>query len=537
MRAYLLLAALGALVFLPWLGARDLWNPDEPRYAEVAREMAASGDWLVPRLAGELYTQKPPLLFWSIDLAALATGSFDETAARLPSALAAIGTTLLVFWLGARLFDRRTAWLAALVFASSFKVLWQGRTAQIDMLLTFLVTASLACFVRGFLDDRPGFYWLYFACAGLATLAKGPVGLLPPLLAIVAFLLLSGRRDALRRLRIARGLLLWAGVVALWLGAAAARAGGAYLRELVVTQNLTRYFAPGSTPATAGHLRPFYHYLGTLPADFLPWSLLLPGALWVAWRNGSWQREAGFRFALCGAAVPFLFFTLSPAKRSVYLLPIFPALALLVAHHLRIVQATWPRHRAPACIPLMLAALLAACGAVLLPRWAAGRPEAAVVGSGSMLLLAALVGIVAVAAVGAAGLAWRNRQLAATATLAGAILALGPLALGALLPRADPLKSARRIAEELASRLAPGEPYGIFPLEDGRVTFYSRRLGVVLRDERALRDFAQSGEERWVVARRQDLDAVRGPLPYEEVTGDQRSEGGMVLLRARRVQR
>jgi 4-amino-4-deoxy-L-arabinose transferase-like glycosyltransferase len=430
------------------------------------------------------------------------------------------------------LFGEAEAWVAALVLASSIKVLWEGRTAQIDMLLTLLVAASMACFLHAFLSQRRGFYWLYFALAGLATLAKGPVGFLPPLLSIVVFLLLSGRRDVLRQMRIGRGCILWAAIVAAWLLAAAATAGWGYLNELVLRQNFARFFTPESRGISSGHLRPWYHYLQTLAVDFLPWSVFLPAACWVAWREGAWRREPGLRFAASWVIVTVGFLSLSPAKRSVYLLPIFPALALLVAHHVRLVRSTWPRHRLTALAPPLLIAAIAATAAVLLPTVLAERPEVAMIGRDSALLLAVIAGIVALGASTATVLAARNRQFFAAVLVAAAMLPIGPVVLGQLLPRADPLKSGRALSEELLAQLGPGERYGLFRSADGRILFYTGRFATVLRSERSLRRFADEGEGRWVVARREDLQAIREPIPYEEVMGDARQRGGYVLLRA-----
>lgn len=528
--APVLLALLALALFLPWLGARDLWNPDEPRYAEVAREMGVDGQFLVPRLNGAIYTQKPPLLFWAINGAALATGELDEWTVRLPSALAAVGATLLVFLIGRRLFDERVAWLAALVYATSFKVLWQARVAQIDMLLAFLVALSAWCWLRAFQDSKPGGYLLFFFVAGLATLAKGPVGLLPFLFSALAFLWVSGRRREIRAMEIGRGLLVWAGVVAAWLLAATLQAGTGYLRELVLTQNLTRYFDPGSTPVMSGHLKPWYHYLTTLPVDFLPWSLLLPAAFWVPWREGAWRGEAGYRFAVCWTVVPVLFFSLSSAKRSVYLLPMFPAVALLVAFLLDTVARTGRRHRLAASVPFALAGALFAAAAALLPFQAAQRPEAEVVGRSTILLLAGLLGLVGCAALAGAWAASRGRPGLAAVLVAAAMAPIGPLALGWALARADPLKSVRPATDELLERLGPGEEYGVFPRIDGRTLFYTRRPARELPDAAALRRFAADGG-RWVVARRDDLARVQQPPPYEVVAGDERADEGVALLR------
>jgi 4-amino-4-deoxy-L-arabinose transferase-like glycosyltransferase len=224
-RDLLVLALLGAVLFLPGLGFRDLWNPDEARYAEVAREMGALGHWAVPYLNGEVYGEKPPLFFWAIAFCGWITGGLNETAARLPSALAAIGCLLLVYRIGERLFGRRAGWLAAAAFATCFKILWQGRFGQIDMMLTALVTLGVWFWVRAWTEERPRLHLLFFLCAGLATLAKGPVGLLPPLLSMVAFLLLTRNTEELKRMRIGWGLLLWAAVVLAWLLPAGLAAG------------------------------------------------------------------------------------------------------------------------------------------------------------------------------------------------------------------------------------------------------------------------------------------------------------------------
>ena len=134
------LLVLGLVLFLPGIGGRDLWNPDEPRYAEVTREMRQSGDFFVPHLNGKIYSEKPPLLFWSIAAASLATGEVGPVAARLPSLAAAIVTLFLLFGMAQRLFDRRVAWWSVAILATSGRILWQARVGQIDMLLLCLVT-------------------------------------------------------------------------------------------------------------------------------------------------------------------------------------------------------------------------------------------------------------------------------------------------------------------------------------------------------------------------------------------------------------
>lgn len=528
------LALLGIALFLPWLGARDLWNPDEPRYAEVAREMSVDGSYLVPHLNGATYAQKPPLFFWSIDAAALALGRFDEWAVRLPSALAALGTVLVVRGLGQRLFDARVGRIAALVYATCFKVLWQARVAQIDMLLSFLVALSAWFWVRGYQESRRADYRLFFLTAGFATLAKGPVGLLPFLLSALAFLWLSDGRREIRNLHLGRGLLLWAAPVVAWLAAATLQAGAGYLREIVLTQNLTRYFSPGSTSSMSGHLSPWYHYLTTLPVDFLPWSALLPAAFWVPAREGSWRRHPGFRLAVCWTLVPLLFFSLSAAKRSVYLLPLFPAPALLVAHLIDTVDRTGRRHRLAVSLPLGSIAALFLAVAAILPFDASLRSDLTAFGADVPGILSVLLALVGLAAAAGAWTASRGKVVPAGLLLALGMAPLGPLALGRLLPRADPVKSARPAAEALLARLGPDEEYAVFPRIDGRTLFYTRRLAKVLPDGAALGRYA-SENGRWVVAHLGDLAELDDPPPFETVASPGGDEG-VALLRLTRTE-
>ncbi|MGH9464050.1 MAG: hypothetical protein ACRD0X_00265, partial [Thermoanaerobaculia bacterium] len=389
-------------------------------------------------------------------------------------------------------------------------------------------------FLIGFLDRRHGFYRLFFLFAGLATLTKGPVGFLTPLLAIVVFLLVSGRRDELVQLRLGRGLMLWAGVVALWLLSAAAVAGREYLYELVLTQNLTRYLGAGGAAITTGHLRPWYHYLTTIPVDFLPWSLFLPAACWLGWREGAWRKDVGFTFAACWIATTLVFLSLSSAKRSVYLLPIFPGLALLVSHFFQLARSTWPRHRLAASLPLSILAVLAAVAIFVLPGFGPTGmpPEAKQIGPTAGAVLAGWLAVLAVGAVGAAFLVRRHHGLAAVGTLAAAMALLGPIGLGGIAPRADSFKSARRVADTLRRELAPDESYGSYREAEAGVLFYLEQFAVVLSDEAALRRFAEEHPGRWVVADRDDLTTVSRPFPYREVVGSGRTVGGLVLLQA-----
>jgi 4-amino-4-deoxy-L-arabinose transferase-like glycosyltransferase len=521
-----ILALLAALVFLPGLGNRDLWNPDEARYAEVAREMLLLGHWAVPHLNGEIYTQKPPLFFWAIAFSGWITGGLDETSARLPTALSAVGAVLLVFLIGHRCFGRRAAWIAAAAFATCFKILWQGRFGQIDMTLTALVLLGVWFWVRAYTEDRPRLYLLFFVAAGFATLAKGPVGLLPPLLSMLAFLGFTRNRREIRRMNIGLGLLLWASVVLAWLIPAGLDGGRTYLEQIVFKQNVTRYADPWH------HFQPWYYYLTLIPGEFFPWSFLLPTAVVVGWKRIT-ERPArdGFLFCLCWAAVTILFFSVSPAKRSVYILTMYPAMALMVGAALDRVAMEWPRWRRWLVVPLGLAAGLILLIVAALPVVGGRRAEVALLGGDRFVW--ELTAAFTPAFLGAVVAWWLSRRGAvprAAASLAGG-LAVTVVAVSLfLLHDFDVFKSARPLSRVLVSRAAPNEPYGIYPRLDSTFLFYTRRFAVDLDSEEKLHAFLARPGRIWLLAQRDDFTKLKAPPTLREIARDPDPEEGYILF-------
>ncbi len=549
----LVLTAAATVVLLPGIGSRDLWNPDEPRYAEVAREMLlaplALEHFLVPRLNGERYDHKPPLHFWSIALFGALRGGVDEVAARLPSLLAGIGSVLVVFALAARLFDRKTAWLAAPVFLTSALVMWNGRVGQIDMTLTFLELLAILFWARGrsWARDDPArraggrhANLLFFACLALATLAKGPVGLIVPLLAVVSHLALERDPAGVAELRLGRGLLLWAAIVLAWFGPAAWIAGKSYVDALILDHTVSRY-----AEATY-HPRPWHYYFRTLPATFAPWTLLAPVAVYAAFRVSHREpagREAqAVRFLLIWIASTFVFFSMSGGKRTVYLLALAAPLAMLVAYGVSTIRERWPRFRtafliSAATVPLLFGVLVAAA-----PFAARDLPDGSIP-EGAIASLQAVAAIPLAAGLIGLCLAARRRPDLLIACLAtGLGLAMSVTAVR-LLPLGDAFKSARALSGELVQWAKPDEPYAIYPVPDAAFVFYTRRFAVDLHggvlahdegDEQALRRFAaRTDRPVWLLIERDNLAALEPPLDLVEVARDHDLLQGHVLLTTR----
>ncbi len=536
----------------PGIGSRDLWNPDEPRYAEVAREMLLEprdvGHFLVPRLNGERYDHKPPLHFWTIALFGALRGGVDEVAVRLPPLLAGIGSVLVVFLLADRLFDRFTAWLAAPIFMTSALVMWNARTSQIDMTLTLLELLAILFWVRG----RPWGPWRpgdetaarsnasilpFYLCAGLATLAKGPVGLVVPLLAVVTFLAFERDWTGIGALRLGPGLLLWAAVVLLWFAPAVWLAGRSYFDALILDQTVSRY-AEG-----AYHPRPWHYYFRTLPAIFAPWTLLVPVTVFACLRQRRRKPDGrvapAVRFLLLWCASTFVFFSLSGGKRTVYLLALAAPLAMLVAHGTKVVRDEWPRHRvaflaSAASVPLLFGAIMAAAPAAASEL----RDDALAAGAvGWVQAVAALP--LAGALVGGALAARRRPDLLIPCLATGLGLAMS-VASVRLLPLGDAFKSARTLAHDLVRWAEPDEPYAIYPVPDAAFIFYTERFAVDVHggilthdqgDEEALRRFAAAdGGPVWLLIERDNLAALDPPLDLVEVSRDDDLRQGHVLL-------
>jgi 4-amino-4-deoxy-L-arabinose transferase-like glycosyltransferase len=372
-RSLLLLLLAATVLFGAGIGLRDPWPADEPRFALVARQMVESGSWLFPMRGGELYPDKPPLFMWAIAAFLKLTGSL-RFAFLLPSLLAGLGTVALVFDLARRLHDRATAWRAGLLLVLTVQFTLQARTAQIDALVTFLVTLGVYGFLR-FLLLEGGWRWyaLGWFAAGLGVITKG-VGILALFVLVPA---IYTHRAELRRARFGdwlkglSGPLVFLGAIALWavpMLVAVERSGdpalAAYRDEILFRQTLTRYGAAWH------HVAPWWDYLvNTVPAFWLPLSALLPWLVPAFWREA---RKGDRRTVLLlGTLVLVLvFFSASPGKRGVYITPATPALALLAAPLLpALLQARWPRRVFAGLAGLLAAvAVLATAALLLVPK-------------------------------------------------------------------------------------------------------------------------------------------------------------------------
>jgi len=327
-QAWLLMLALLLSYIVP-LGVRPLLMPDEIRYAEISREMIATGDWVVPRLLGLQYFEKPVGGYWVGNLSQLVFGA-SNFAVRLPSALATAVTALLVGWLawsGSR--DRRKGWLAAAIYLSSFMVFGIGTTAVLDPMLVMWLTAALCAFWKAFgaSGQRARFGWwsLFGALCGGAFLVKGFVALAVPVVAIAPLMLWH------RRWRELVGYGSWsvivaAAVAAPW-GLMVHERASDYWRYFFWEEHIRRF--AGDDPQ---HPQPIWFYVPFLFTMALPWVGAVPEALRGGWVRAVRGSSAFDRLMVLALVMPLLFFSIAKGKLVTYILPCFAPFAVLLAN-------------------------------------------------------------------------------------------------------------------------------------------------------------------------------------------------------------
>jgi 4-amino-4-deoxy-L-arabinose transferase-like glycosyltransferase len=462
--------AILAVCLFVGLPAVGLIGPDEPRYAWIAQHMAASGDWLTPKLYGQPWFEKPILYYWSAAVAFKFLHS-SEWAARLPSAfaglIAALAMAALAFWR----YGRRTALAVLLIFPTTVGVIAFARAAGPDMLFTAALALALFSAVS-ILEKRGAFpvdplrrrpsdnldLLLLGVWLAIATLAKGPVALILAGGSVLLWAILTRNlRHAIRMLH-PLAILSFA-VIALPWYILCARANPSFFHVFIIEHNLQRYLTP-----VFEHRQPLWFFVPIILLGFLPWSALLFGATFDGlriFRDGSWRTSTGL-FIACWATFPFIFFSFSQSKLPEYILPVFPPLAVLLAH-----SFVYSIEHAPRKAQWMGVATgtmwvaLGVAGAIAFRRLPAYAP----LFQGEvrhLIMTSLLIGLIAGFVIELFSLR-RNLWLA----LAFSALVSTAVVLAAnvrVLPQLDPLLSARPLARDILAIIPP--PSNIYSLGD-----------------------------------------------------------------------
>jgi 4-amino-4-deoxy-L-arabinose transferase-like glycosyltransferase len=493
------LVGVFAMVWFASLGFRSLVKPDEGRYAEIAREMAASGDWVTPRLNGIKYFEKPPLQYWATAAAFKAFGEREWTA-RLWTGLTGFCGVLLAAFAGRALYGPAAGLLAGAVLGSSLMYFIMGHLNTLDMGLAVFLEAALIAFLVG-LRAPPAAgaerRWMLVAWAALAlaVLSKGLVALVLPFVTLAAYSLVQRDLTPWRRLHFAAGVPLLLAIAAPWF-VAVSLANPEFPRFFFVHEHFERFL-------TTEHRRvqPFWYFAPIVAAGLLPWTTVAAHALVQAWQRAEPGPFRAGRFLVLWSAVVFAFFSASGSKLPSYILPVFPAVAIVAGDALARMPGRMLRSH---LIPVLVLALAA------LPFLHWGRfdddPETvAMTGRYVGWLIVAF----AILAAGAALAWWRARErpvqgalvLSAAALFFSATALLGHEALGRW-------NSAHYIAGEIRHELKPDAPFYSVGLYDQTLPFYLRRtvtlvayadefeFGLAQEPERRI-DTIEAFEKRW----------------------------------------
>jgi len=509
--------ALALVLLYGWrLGARSLWEPDEPRYAEIAREMLVTGDWVTPRLDMLRYYEKPPLVYWSA-ATSFAVFGISEWSARISVVLFALLFLAGTWTLARTLFGARAAILSTLTLALAPLSWVTGRLLVTDMFLAAGVVWVLAGYVLALDRRRRGesaVLPMIVAGAGatVALLAKGPIGLLLPALGIVPLRALAGRAASIG----ARGwAAAWAVVAILglpWFLMLASR-DPSFAKFFLWHEHVLRFLT-----GSAKHGAAPWYYLEMLAGGLFPSSFLLPWAIavcrprWRLWRAAGLEAaEMGTWLLLLFGGGTLLFFSVSQSKRPGYILPALPVAAILVGRSL----ARALEERASRGLRVsMAAAALGSWAAAAATLWFSLHPPAAVAageasagfrsaGILTAVLLAALGGSLAASAFAVRARALQRGLVAVAASLFLALPSLGNVA-----ERLDASLSVKAVSLRVASLASPTDVVASFGTILQGLNFYTGRRTVIVGGAGELEFGAQGDESRGWIIEPEELPAL-----------------------------
>jgi 4-amino-4-deoxy-L-arabinose transferase-like glycosyltransferase len=448
--------------------ARPLANPDEGRYSEISREMAATGDWVTPRLNGLKYFEKPPLQYWASALSFRLLGE-NEYTARLYIVLAGFCAIALLGFLGKRLWGWDMAIASMMAIACSPYFMALGGIVTLDMGLTLWTTATLFAFIGAEgARDRPAtqLRWMLCAWAGmaLAVLSKGLVGII--FAGAAVFIVMVMRRDikVLERLHLIPGLAIFLAIAAPWF-VAVSMANDEFAQFFFIHEHFARFL-------TRAHRRvePWWYFLPIVAAGFLPWMFAMPAAIARAWREEEGRDFQPLRISILWAAFVVAFFSASGSKLPTYVLPAFPPLALVLGRYLQLAPerrlALWSGLTIPVALILVVVAYRVPDSAK--DAWTRALYEAAMpwaVAAALILLAGAIVTTL---------LMLRRKRWPALAVAAFAAILLidcGEEAYEELTPR----QSGVGVAEKMKAQMKPGTRLYSVGHYEQTVPFYLQR--------------------------------------------------------------
>ncbi|HEX5734815.1 MAG TPA: glycosyltransferase family 39 protein [Blastocatellia bacterium] len=451
------------MTFFFGLGRLALIGPDEPRYAEVPREMVATGDYVSPRLGGCFWFEKPVLQYW-MSAAAYHVFGVNEFAARVPSALAATLTALALLLAIRRAVSRRLALAVSIVLLSMGIMIAYARVVSPDMPLAATISIAILC---GFLaitseKQRQFKYWsLCGASLGLAVLAKGLVGVILVIGILGVYLIVTRNLRAINWRAVIVAIFILTIVTAIWYVPVTIKHGWAFVEKFFLEHHFERYLTNRHS-----HPQPIYFYLFVAIAGLMPWTFFLIPAVGRLrkLKPRSDKRDSLLTLAWIWFALPLLFFSFSVSKLPGYLLPVFPALAIIIG--VEVEQFINSDNRAHTVAAWLTGLLLVAIGVAFVIYSNRQATDASPLAS-AMVWLPIAAASVAVALLFAAKK--RAFVLSACAVVVSVIITTVLL----LFPVLNETKSLRTLSKQAAAALKPGERIAFFLMKEFAPVFYA----------------------------------------------------------------
>jgi 4-amino-4-deoxy-L-arabinose transferase-like glycosyltransferase len=483
----LIATVLAALLYLPALGAPPLWEPDEGRYAEIAREMLASGDFITPRNNYVRYFEKPPLAYWMTAAAMYLFGE-NEFAARLPAALASVAQVAVIALLAESMLGATAGFIAALALATFPLFIGFARFATLDPLLAFFVTAAVAAFYAaahaGDFHHAAARNWFIVSAAMLAlgTLAKGPVALVLGGGIALAWLIWERRTAEIRSLPWIPAILIYLAIAAPWFALVASRNPG-FLEFFFIREHLLRYHQ------FEEHARPLWFFIPILIGGAWPWCLFAP----LGYRSlrDDPACASGFRLLMAWFLFVLIFFSLPQSKLGGYILPALPPLAIVCGCGV----ARLPALAADAARRLLLwfgtinlGAAAVALIALIVMR---SRISAAALTSAALIILAPPLGAALAYAL------WRRARAAlpVAAAIVGAI-ALGTIGAEGIRADVASVNSYRKLSAAIGARLEPGCTLASYRHFVQSLPFYTRTRTAIVAHRGELAPWSRTPDAR-----------------------------------------
>src|SRR5574340_380068 len=490
-RVWWLLVAI-AIIWFSNLEYRTLIKPDEGRYAEIPREMVASGDWVTPRLNELKYFEKPPLQYWATATAYTLFGEHQWTS-RLWTGLTGFAGILLVWFAGLRLFGREAAGYAALLLSSSLLYVLMAHINTLDMGVTFFITLGILglLLAQAQADVRKRRNWMLLAWAGmaLAVLSKGLMGIILPGAALFIYCVVQRDFGVLKRMHWLPGLAVFFAITVPWF-VLVMQANPEFFERFFIYEHYQRF-----TTRVHGRYQPWYYFIPILLAGALPWTALMFDSMWRTLRGGSLPAGTfnSQRFLLIWAVFIYVFFSISGSKLPSYLLPMFPVLALLMGKRIAEMRARVLFWQVAPAIPVTLLLL----GLALSVDKFADTPNQIELYPhyGPWLVTAALVSLAGLSA--GMLLLWRERKPAAVSVLALGALLSAQIGLSGYETVARG-RSAKHIAEAIRAEVKPGIPFYSVLTYEQTLPFYLKRTFTLVQYQDEMAYGIQQEPQRWI---------------------------------------